>query len=367
MASMNNKHIDIDLLRKYYNGELSEIQCNALEQKALDDPFLKEAMEGFESEPSSFEHFFSTNKTRLKPKKAPTFLIGILILGALFAISFFSNTFMSQPITATNHQVHNPTTSKTDIEFYEIIPQELETLNVANPEAVISIEEIQFNKQKIEKSTTAIDSSKLKTTDSDVTIVIDETILNEDNFELEEEEKHSTFSGKVSPSKYLYDLYVIDYTKIRRQNNLFYKRFEIGGVSADKETENSNATELVETEVEISYFIYLQKSMESFSKNQYKRALNRYLTILKQYPNDLNALFYGGLCYFNLGQYSAALSLFESIEKVDLEGFKQEAKWYKGKSLIQLKKYPLAKQVLDEIIAEGGFYSQEAITLGNNL
>ena len=44
---MNKREIDIELIAKYYNGELDGKAMQRLEEQALDDPFLAEAMEGF--------------------------------------------------------------------------------------------------------------------------------------------------------------------------------------------------------------------------------------------------------------------------------------------------------------------------------
>lgn len=44
---MNKHEIDIELIAKYYNGELDGKAMQQLEERALEDPFLAEAMEGF--------------------------------------------------------------------------------------------------------------------------------------------------------------------------------------------------------------------------------------------------------------------------------------------------------------------------------
>lgn len=48
---MNKDISDKDLIYKYYNGELSGIDMQKLEQRALDDPFLADAMDGFDEFP----------------------------------------------------------------------------------------------------------------------------------------------------------------------------------------------------------------------------------------------------------------------------------------------------------------------------
>ncbi len=45
---MNSPDLDIELIRKYHNGELSPKEMHLLEARALDDPFLQDALDGFE-------------------------------------------------------------------------------------------------------------------------------------------------------------------------------------------------------------------------------------------------------------------------------------------------------------------------------
>jgi len=46
---VNNKKADISQIRKYLNGELNATAMHQLEQEALDDPFLMDALEGYEA------------------------------------------------------------------------------------------------------------------------------------------------------------------------------------------------------------------------------------------------------------------------------------------------------------------------------
>lgn len=48
---MNREYSDIETVRKYFNGGLSKAEMHDLEARALDDPFLKDAMDGFEDFP----------------------------------------------------------------------------------------------------------------------------------------------------------------------------------------------------------------------------------------------------------------------------------------------------------------------------
>ncbi|TKC00791.1 carboxypeptidase-like regulatory domain-containing protein [Pedobacter cryophilus] len=46
---MNKQNTDIALIRQYFNGELTPAAKHHLEKRALEDPFLQEAMDGFEA------------------------------------------------------------------------------------------------------------------------------------------------------------------------------------------------------------------------------------------------------------------------------------------------------------------------------
>jgi hypothetical protein len=64
----NNNKYTTEFIRKYLDGELSDQDMQALEKAALEDPFLADAMEGFEESRKhaiSFEAGIAYLKTRL--------------------------------------------------------------------------------------------------------------------------------------------------------------------------------------------------------------------------------------------------------------------------------------------------------------
>ena len=125
--------------------------------------------------------------------------------------------------------------------------------------------------------------------------------------------------------------------------------------------------ELIEQTVQVGYLDYLEETIYYFSKDKYKNALKRINIISKQYKHDLNALFYGGLCYYNLGNHNKALNQFDLIINLGDGPFTQEAYWYKAKTEIQLENIKSAKKTLKYIITQNGFYSKQAIELVNTL
>jgi len=62
---VSKKETDILLIRKYLNGELDARAMHELERRSLDDPFLMEAMQGYEQT----EGDQKSNRETKKPKK----------------------------------------------------------------------------------------------------------------------------------------------------------------------------------------------------------------------------------------------------------------------------------------------------------
>lgn len=350
-----------ELLRKYYQGELSPIEQNALERRALEDPFLKEAMDGFDENPESFNQFYSRHKNNHPPKadkKNYTLLIGAFVLLAFFGITALLNnrpqTFNNQPIA--EHIASTDSIAKnqalTDRE-YEVLPLEIETLVFIPEKELISPREVVQNQ------------IKTVTTEKGETGLIDvrESFDIAEEYTIQPETWHKRGQESI-PITYLFDLRVVDYREMARENEeIAYKRYDLGGLPANLEQENQPTSDLIETEVSVPYHLYLTKSMSFFAQGNYKQALNRYLLILEQYPTDMNALFYGGLAFYNLGKYQKSIAFFDQIIGSDIPVFAEEALWYKAKSFLQIGEKTKASKILEEIIAKGGFYTKDAIDL----
>jgi tetratricopeptide (TPR) repeat protein len=367
--SSNNEHIDIDLLSRYYNNELSDAGRNALEKQALADPFLKDAMDGFDENPGSFNQFYKANKAKLGRGKSYTVLIGVGMLLALFAITSIAKMFQendSELIAQLDNEVVDKNTLQDtvsnldeDVLEFEMVPAAIETLTVISEIEVVTPTEV------VKYQILIAD----KINEEEAPIIINEDFGHEDDLSIADESAHWHKYGQATiETAYLFDLMVVDYREINRENQkITYKRFELSGVSADQEGALENENDLIEREVKVPYYDYLRKSMSFFAEGRYKKALNRYLLILEQYPDDLNALFYGALSYHNLGKNAEAIVFFDKIINGDQFVFHEEALWYKAKALIKLKKKSEAKSILEEIIAHAGFYTKEAIALREKL
>ncbi len=361
MNSTNN-HIKItaDLLKKYYGGELSEKEKNAVEKMALEDPFLKDAMDGYESDPGSFESFYNKRiKTKIYNSNLLLTIGTILTLG-LVSILIVKYESGQSEVNQNFISANTPDSIITkEVEVYNV---EIDTLILADNAELILPHEIAEAHTEIEKN---IDYSK---TETEIPILIKEEFKLEEDYVIEPEEYNLEVQELV-PATYLFDLFVVDYRRIERdKNEIIYTKYEFTGTAAEYESEtHEQNAELLEQQVNVSYWEYLSKGMESFANGNYKSALNRFQIILEQYPDDFNGLFYGGLCYYNLGSFNKSLNNFDQILSTNLNAFKEEAAWYKTKCLVKLGRKNEAIVILNEIIAGGGFYIQDAMAAKKKL
>ncbi|TNF47015.1 MAG: tetratricopeptide repeat protein [Bacteroidetes bacterium] len=164
---------------------------------------------------------------------------------------------------------------------------------------------------------------------------------------------------KAGKEIYIEDLKVLDYRAYRSKPTVTTKQMDLSGTPANLENNSRTEEEPVWKDVEIPYIDYLRKTMSVFADGNNKKALGRFETILAAYPNDVNALFYGGLCYYNLQNYTKAAELFDKLIDSDFGNFSEEAKWYLAKSLLNTEPSK-ARKILNEIIEEKGFYAKQA-------
>jgi tetratricopeptide (TPR) repeat protein len=175
-------------------------------------------------------------------------------------------------------------------------------------------------------------------------------------------------SYKIVPEIYLSELKSVDYRGLRENEPIqLIQELPMGTPADQANTEDQEEQQTETITKDVDYMEYLEVSQRLFVKHNFKRALKRYLIILEQYQEDVNAHFYSGLCYHNLGQYEKAIEHFDKSYTISLGNFREEALWFKAKALIQQDKKSAVKMLLESIKKEGGFYSEEAAELLRSL
>lgn len=376
-------------LEAYSSGQLSPEEMHALEERMAADPFSADAADGFAADPTAFAALdglqaqFQEQLAQAAPTSSSFWttskllISGAVMLGAGVGIYFL----LQNPESSEIAEAQNTPNTVEEIDFTPEPELTIAEIDAAEPIA----EEEQFTYEvaletQAPTTSTATSSSisHLELEDVNVTIVDYDTIAFDPVEEMEfieqetVEEVEATTPTKVVQSNvmiaYIIDLKVVDYSDFYKTRIELYKldythsqRFE--HVDAQYETsvqqaENREDPDIITTYV--PYADFLESAMKKFNQNDFGAALKDYRTILKFFPNDANAHFYGGLCYFNLGKNNKAVEYFDKVLENRINTFDQEALWYKTLIYIKRGHKKKATDLLEQIIAENGFYAERA-------
>lgn len=344
--------------QRWLDGKGDAALNRKMEEQLAEDDLTAEGLDGLSADPGALsvlpDNLFKTNTHASKGTSIykilfwPTLAIAcisIVVLVANQSEKSNEKTAHHTPLTESG----TPITSSTEIDQKEI----------DDAEPISEPEQITYAKTKADQPKTVI----LQKTEVEINPVKENEALltpvetkKADNIESGTDEKYARSNVRFT---YFNDLKVIDYGDLYTTD---IKKTEIvlTGTPANIGDASTTNTEVETRTVYIPYEKFLRESMGEFSRNQYKTALKNYITIIQHYPDDLNAHFYGGLCYYNLGKFDKAIQSFDKCIHNAFSTFEEEAEWYKALSLIKLSKKENAKELLQIIIAKKGFYSERA-------
>ncbi len=321
---------------------------NSLEQKMENDSFEKDAMEGWEKlnyETSSLDAI----SNKIFPKKILPWktAIGALSIGVIsvFTFQYFFNAAEtnSKSVKIEVAKANNKNNSKINIESADVIlPVLIEQMNEVVESEQITASEIINDFEEMEFLITEL--PPLKPIEIEGNNTTPELISNR-------------FLAKEI---YLHELKLIDYSNYRKNPVVQTKQLILNGLPADKENENSESYNSNWESIDVPYLKYLEKSIYYFNKGRNKKALARFETIMESYPKDVNANFYGGLCLFNLGEYTKAISHFDNCLNGDYNNFDEEAKWISALSYEKTNDTAKANILFQEIVDSKTFYTAQA-------
>ena len=343
-------------IKRYLKENLNEKENRIIEGKIESDDFNREAMEGFENTPRSIASFEKMEKKLAA--KINGFSYGLngfiftaiailIIIASTLLITNNDNSNQNTPLKSSSNVITELTDSAIDVA--EVIP-EPKQLN-ASKIIVNSPVKIQQNEKQQTKTIKERTQQEIKMKMREA-VKLDVININ----------YQRPLSIINSTHIYVHELLVYNY----KQRGSIVKQvpqFELTGLPAAFEEAKNNELELQIHTKETPYFEFLTNALFDFRKNQFKIALKKFKVILKQYPKDINALFYSGLCYYNINKQQKAIEHFSACLNNSYTIFNEEAFWYTAKSLYAKGETKKSKQQLEIIIEKNGFYKKSAESL----
>ncbi|MEZ4806834.1 MAG: hypothetical protein R2815_05095 [Flavobacteriales bacterium] len=339
-------HLSQEDLFAYAEGRLSPAEEHRVELHLENDPLLREALEGLRT-PGATAGWARMER----PRKAPAHGRGWFWVGAGAVVAFLaawyvlperpvrtsvrtvSLTPMTEIVPADDGPVMQATEIGSAVEVAETLmighrSDDLHAIAMAEPvERVDPLE-------RMEHITPDVGSDP------------ERSIL-------------STRNGKRTSVQlfYPYDLKLV-HPKDLYTNDLLVQVDDLG-------VDASHADLAAKTEARpvlrtMAYTAYMERAMGRFARNDHKACLTDLLFLLEQYPEDVNALFYSGLCCYNLGLYGRARTFLHKASTHSIGVFHEEADWYHALTLERLGERAAARAGFARIAGEQGFYSDRA-------
>lgn len=339
-----------------YSQSTDSSAKNAIEQKAMNDSFDNDAMEGWEE--LSFDTSVMANlDKKFAPAKGLSLfkLIGgiALVSSAVIAILYF--TVFNEPSNSSIASVDKDETQTVKPQQKQMII--LDESDVSLPEPIEQmvhapkaeqVEAKQMSQEFQDIITFRIESPKLPT-----------QALPKVN-PLPNPQPEIVKDHKAAKEIYLHSMKLVDYRKYREKPEIKTKQLMLTGTPANQEDEYTEEEDPVWRNVDVPYIEYLDKSISTFERGNYKKALSRFETILETYADDVNANFYAGICLFNLREYSKAIDHFSKCLDGKFSNFDEEAQWMMAESYEKSSSKSKAKELYELIAAGNGFYANQA-------
>lgn len=344
-----NKNIAEDLftpeIRRYVEGRMNSVEQHNFEKRMLDDPFLRDAVEGYQAIPDWSQQFNITSK-RSNFNKLFTVAIGLAIV----------SSFLYFLLNKEKHETFAPITE------VEVIPSEI----LKPDKEIIIIEEVRTSDSSVSVLISRTESSPMANIEENFVQKLDPATLQPlplmesretEKLEIPDTKKEEAIIEKSNLRIYhIEDYKVFDYRGLR--NPIEKQEPQLGGTPASGIVENNNDNHRKTQKV--LYVKFLEQAITRFSETDYGLALADFKTILASYPDDVNALFYGGLCLYHKRAYDEAAVLFGKAESNTIAMFVDESQWYRAKSYYVSGKKEKAEELLEIIVSKKGFYAKQA-------
>ena len=250
--------------------------------------------------------------------------------------------------------------------------------------SLVSVPEIGQSVEEISANTLWADTNTIGRYNNSNNVSMDDQD-NEANFNLALDEsfdnlKKDSEDKKNLPTDYMEELLIVDYSDIYSENHKSLN--EEPSISMEESIEETDALlqsipasfeneekfaeqsaakiseeNRLKNASESSYEKVLQEGLKLYNVKKYIRAIAQLDLILAKYPVDHNALFYTGLSYAKIKKYNKAITILDKVYKLDNTPFKADAEWQKALVLIEKGDAGKARNLLEKIILDNGYYA----------
>jgi len=351
--STSNETLSQEEIKRYVLGEMSEKEKHQVELLMESNPFLADAIAGYQTFPESIGTT-DNNPYSSKPSKRT---LAWSILGGLFLIGISFWYYNRQEIIC-------------EFPITEPITEFKNADNINKEELPIEVIESHYSDSSIQVTSKRPKSNEKAVVLKEKFAQVEKEIINNKIEPIALNPDKVIGSVKQKPKKKNlvtpkgFDIYhIVDYTvydyRGKREEPIKILIPMTNGTPASQANKNSDIIDSNPTE-KVFYDAYLKETIILFSKQNYKQAGKRFKTILKKYPNDVNALFYSSMCSFKRKKYKKSSLEFKKYLNQDITLFDEDANFFLALSLLEIGDNVEASLLLVDIVKQDGFYKSQA-------
>lgn len=356
--SLENNHSDFTNFRKYYTGDMSASEKTIFEENLENDPFVKDAYEGFLLYDTDFAKISSIEKTNMAFKEKigleatsafslkPIFAIAASVLVLFSAFYVLQNNFFNNRNGAT--------VAKNETKIIEVEQQNTE---------------IEIQEELI--SDTAAQNFDDQSVFIDKDIVIENVIIDEVKEEVKIEVENKIIKTADEKFKDLEKPRANRAEKKQISAEDFYKNNSAasnGGFYEEERedvTVGNNVPSVQESAAQFNSLYYnedvekdksfspdinsFKSGIVAYNQSNYSKAIQNFEESLKQNQNVNSANYYVGMSYFNLNKHNKAITAFDKVINSS-SSFADDSMWYKSLSLINKGQKSKAKTILESLV-----------------
>lgn len=397
-----------EALLAYLNNELGADDVQQMEKLLADDPFAQEALEGLKQTTRATAAAAVVNinrqvRERTGAKEArivklhwSTYAWAAVVLGLLIGVGFIMVTFIGNK-TQNNIALNEPAKQENVNLLEEQKPATPEIVSAAptTDSAAVSIPPVQSLTDANAVSPTDINGKKdavtTKTENNNIALNGTSATVSANNVgavstpgtyymnsTIVADDKGTAPAGKVPAKQGATNTY--GYTPTSLNDESTDGRTVLKNSAPASAERKAPAPELKKDKQVAAYttqpvvrgsiiekeeadrvtVITMDDAMKSFNNQDYKTSSEQFGEILKQQPNNADALYFGGISDYLNGNTKKSEKNFDKLLK---EGnrYAEGSKWYKANILLKKGKKEEAKKLLDELANSSGSYRERAI------
>lgn len=340
----SNREVTPQDIDNYLAEKLSSSDKHFIEAKALEDPFLADAIDGFKDFPNEL-----SNIPSFKSKNHWVWILSSIFVLLIFGVLILNPLSNESELTIAQEVTKN----------HELIPFKKDAIKTEN--TVHDVVKKELNHKIITKPLT--NQKDVKKEEQILPLVREVVNLETYHHKPEifsQETNYNLAEVKIKTISY-YNFIAVDYSVIYI-NKIDFEEVDMGTPANQSDVTSYRLTDEMKLSKthKFTYKEYLKKSLEKLSRQKYSSALSHFETILDHYPQDVNAQFYSGFSLFNMGKFEKSLKYFDKAIHNSFDFFYEDAQWYKALTLEELGKYQEAKLLFKKIYKERGFYANQA-------